>query len=194
VNAPGADFDAAATELDTVLSTVQFIAPTAYQTGSFEVPLGLTLVGGWTTSAETTGNLELRHSELNLDPGIESIASLRVQSAPGRAPEPWPTDFRSWLANQPEFTVGPPVTVTIGSRPGTQVDVDVSLSAAEAPRTVLTGEGFDWKTVTTPERWRFIVVETGLGAGIVIVMPAAPEAFDAAAAALDQLLATLVFR
>ena len=194
MNAGAADFDAAAAALDVVLGTVQFHAPTAYQTRSFEVPLALTLVAGWTTGAETTGNLELRHSDLSLDPGIQSIASLRAPSAPGRAPEPWPTDFRAWLANQPEFTPGPPVSVTVGGRPGTQVDVDVSLSATDAPRTVLTGEGFDWKTVTTPERWRLIVVETGPGAGIVIVMPSAPEKFDAAATALDYLLGTLVFR
>lgn len=194
VNAPATDFDAATAALDVVLATVQFLAPTAYQTRSFEVPFGLTLVAGWTTGAETTGNLELRHSGPNLDPGIESIASLRAPSAPGRAPEPWPTDFRAWLANQPEFTPGPSVNVTVGGRPGTQVDVDVSLSATDAPRIVMTGEGFDWKTVATPERWRLIVVETAPGAGIVIVMPVAPEEFDAAAAALDQLLATLVFR
>lgn len=194
VNAPNADFDAATAALDVVLATVQFNVPTAYQTRSFEVPFGLTLVAGWTTGAETAANLELRHIDLNLDPGIESVASLRAPSAPGRAPEPWPADFRAWLANQPEFTPGPPVNVTVGGRPGTQVDVDVSLSATDAPRTVLTGQGFDWKTVTTPERWRLIVVETGPGAGIVIVLATAPEKFGAAAAALDQLLSTLVFR
>ena len=166
----------------------------AYVSTKFDVPFSLTLVGGGTVRAgETAANVEFVHAGLNLSAGFESLSGTTVAPAPGGAQGPWPDDLYAWLAAQPEFTPAAPRETTIGGRHAVTIDVDVQLALSDAPRVVVTAGKDEWKTVREPEKWRFAEIRTAVHSGVVIIMPAAPAAFDEAAAALDRLLASMAF-
>lgn len=172
-------------------------SPAPFTSSNFKVPVGFTLLDGWKISTDELGTVGLQLGDAAA--AIVSIDSLTVRGATPTAPwVPWPDDIHAWLAGRPEFRPDAPREVEVGGRPAVIID-------AEYVRERITDQG-DWLRYGTgssdginlrgswPGRLHLVVVNTGVGSGIVAVMDAPLDAFAGASASLDSILATLTFR
>jgi len=126
---------------------------------------------------------------------IQDIASTTVAGA-GAADSysPWPKDLYAWLKSRSEFKPQAPQAITVGGRPATQIDADVSVPAGTHIELVCSKGSNCW-LLDHNDRWRFVELKNPDGTGVVwITNGIAAPAFDAYAQALDQLLGTVQFR
>ncbi|MGZ8514297.1 MAG: hypothetical protein ACXW4H_04245 [Candidatus Limnocylindrales bacterium] len=172
-------------------------SPAPFTSSNFKVPIGFTLLDGWTISTDELGTVGLQLGDAAA--AIVSIDSLTVRGATPTAPwVPWPDDIHAWLAGRPEFRPDAPRAAEVGGRPAVVIDADYV-------RERITDQG-DWLRYGTgqsdglnlkgswPGRVHLVVVKTGVKSGIVVVMDAPVDAFDQASVSLDRILATLTFR
>lgn len=170
-----------------------------YETNVMEVPVRFRLVDGFAVDFEIHDGIGLVHPS-GLSAGFGSATSLRVAGpARGDSPQDWPADLASWLETQPYLTPEKAGLTTVGGRSAVVIDADVT-PATGAPVKAILWDGGSWDQQSLPERWRFIEIKPsrsqalmGLTQHLIVVMAASPDKFDAAAASLDQLLATLEF-
>jgi hypothetical protein len=190
---------ATATPVPTVVSSspTPSPAPGFIDATRFLVPLTLTLSGDWTYGGIDANNLELfwqgpEHVDLGFHP-------LSMVTLPGvRLTDPWipvPADFTSWVQQRPEFTAFQTRPVTVGGRPGTEIDAEFVWKTGTPKRDFLRYTTGAWLYDKGDEghRIRFVIVPGSSGDGFVIVVNAPGADFDAAAAQLDVVLATVRF-
>jgi hypothetical protein len=163
----------------------------------FRVPLTLTLSGDWTLGTDEPSNLELfwrgpEHVDLAFHP-LDMVLLFGATVADPLVPVP--ADFAAWLRQRPEFSAVTARAVSIGGRPGTEVDAAFVWTAGTLERNFLTYSTGGWRYDQGDEghRVRFIVVPGPAGEGFIIVMNAPGADFDPAAAELDTVLATVQF-
>jgi len=168
---------------------------TVLHSTNFDVPISFTYGPDWSLAAMDKGLVDLLYG--GTDMGIHSLALVTL---PGAAlTDPWipvPADFVAWINQRPEFVPLAPRTVTIAGRSGTLIDADFVWKAGTAARDFLRYGTGAWlyDQYDAGNRARFIILPgpSGVG-GLVIVMNATGAKFEAAATALDALLATLKF-
>jgi hypothetical protein len=170
--------------------------PVVVHATGFAVPLTLTLVDGWTKDPIQPTNLDLQRG--NTDLGFHPLS--RVTLPPPGDPDavawiPVPADFVAWVKGRPEFVVGDPRPVTVGGRSGTLIDGEFVWKTGTTERDFLRyGDGaWRYDHLDAGARVRFIIVPGPSDDGVIIVMNAKDADFDAAANALDALLATVQF-
>jgi hypothetical protein len=160
----------------------------------FDVPLSLSLVDGWRLDGDDVRNVDLQHGVTDLR--IMRMAHLTVPGATSADPFiPLPADLGAWLAQRPEF--GPVTTreVTVGGRKGTLLDADFTWDGSSKYAFMNDGtSGWLYDRFTAGSRGRFIVLPGTGDTGVVIHMESPISGFDATAASLDEVLATLRFR
>jgi hypothetical protein len=160
------------------------------------VPITLTLSGGWTYGGVDSNNLELFWNGQNVDLGIHPISKVTL---PGpKTTDPWipvPADFVSWVKQRPEWRDYQTRPVTVGGRAGTEIDAAFVWDAGMVKRDFLryTTGAWLYDQYNVGHRIRFVVVPGTSGDGLLIVVNAPAADFDAAAAALDTVLATVQF-
>lgn len=172
-------------------------SPAPFTSANFKVPIGFTLLDGWTISTDEMGTVGLQLGDAAA--AIVSIDSLTVRGATPTAPwVPWPDDIHAWLAGRPEFRPDAPSEAEVGGRPAVVIDSDYV-------RERITDQG-DWLRYGTgssdglnlkgswPGRLHLVVVKSGVKSGIVVVMDAPLDQFDEASVSLGRILATLTFR
>jgi hypothetical protein len=168
--------------------------PVVVHATGFAVPLTLTLVDGWTKDPIQPSNLDLQRGGVDL--GFHPISMVTLPGDPDALTWiPVPADFVAWIRSRPEFTVGDPRSVTVGGRNGTLIDGEFVWKAGTTERDFLRYADGAWRYdhFDAGARVRFVIVPGPSGDGVIIVMNAADADFDAAAAALDALLATVQF-
>jgi len=171
--------------------------PSPFTSSQFKVPIGFTLLDGWTIATDETGTVGMQLSDAVAS--FVSLDSLTVRGATSTSPwQPWPDDIHAWMAARPEFRPDAARSGVVGGQPAVIVD-------ATYVREKITDPG-DWMKYGTgpsdglnlkgswPGRVRIVVVHTGPTSGVVVVMDAALDAFDDATASLDRVLATLTFK
>lgn len=169
-------------------------SPGVVHATEFGVPLTLTLVDGWRKDGIARANLDLQRGTVDL-----GFHPLSVVTLPGPTDaDPWiavPTDFVAWIKGRPEYLVGDPRTVTVGGRAATQIDGEFVWKTGTPERDLVRYTGGAWRYdhLDAGAKIRFIIVAGPPGSGVMIVMNAKDADFDAAAAALDALLATVQF-
>ena len=106
-----------------------------------------------------------------------------------------PADFVAWVQQRPEFTAIQTRPVTVGGRTGTEIDAEFVWEGGTTKRDFLryTTGAWLYDQGDQGHRIRFIVVPGSSGDGFMIVMNAPGADFDAAAAELDVVLATVQF-
>ena len=174
---------------------------TTFTTDTFAVPFSLSLAGGWTVMVEVHSVVDLRGPDTgggplnSQDAGVQDIASTTVAGAAKGDPYmPWPKDLYAWLQSRPEFKPEPPKTITVGGRPATQIDADVSVPSGTRIELICSEDSSCW-LLDHNDRWRFVEVKDDDGSGVVWITNGIPApGFDAYAEALDQLLATVEYR
>lgn len=173
------------------------LAPSVVDASAFDVPLTLTLSGGWTLHVIEPTNLELLWG--GIDRVDLAFHPLKMVTLPGATvADPWipvPADFVAWIRQRPEFTAFQTLPVTVGGRTGTEIDVADTWKTGAAKHEFLrygTG-GWLYQQGDNGNRIRFVIVPGPSGDGFIIVMNAAAADFDAAAAELDVVLATVQF-
>jgi len=129
------------------------------------------------------------------DAGVQDIGSTTVAGATMGDPSmPWPKDLYAWLQSRPEFTPEPPQVITVGGRPATQIDADVSVAKGTRIE-LICPEGSPCWLLDHNDRWRFVEVKDADRSGVVWITNGIPApGFDAYGEALDQLLGTFEFR
>jgi hypothetical protein len=173
-------------------------AATPFSSSGFGVPIQLTMPAGWTSEGTEPGSVNLTGP--TQPASIMSIAAMTVRGAKSTDSwVPWPADIHAWLAMRAEFRPSEPRSITIGGRPATVIDVDVVTPLADTGDWVKCGPascGINLRAANDSGAWRIhmVIVPTGTGTGIVAYTDAPRDGFDAAAASLDQLVATLQFR
>ena len=161
------------------------------------VPLTLTLSGGWTYGGIDANNLELFWDGTNVDLGFHPLSRVTLPGA--TLTDPWipvPADFVAWVKQRPEFTGYQTRPVTVGGRSGTEIDAAFVWKAGTTKRDFLryTSGAWLYDEGNVGHRIRFVIVPDGpSGGGVVIVVNAPGPDWDAAAAALDVVLATVRF-
>jgi hypothetical protein len=172
---------------------------TAYSTTTFGIPFSATFLNGWHLVDETTGSVDLYAG--NVEVLVFDAASLQqFTPAPGqtgptindRTLAPFPDDWQGWLRAQPEFTIAATTPATIGGKPASIVDVDIAPVAFD-PRRLFTFDNGHWGVDHAVGRYRFVVIDVGPAKRIVLFLPSSVAGASSAAAALDSLLATVVF-
>ena len=172
-------------------------APGVVDASTFGVPLTLTLSGDWTLAVIQPTNLELfwRGPE-HVDLGFHPLSMVTLPGA--TVADPWipvPADFVAWIQQRPEFTAFQTRPVTVGGRTGTEIDAAFVWKTGTAKRDFLRYTTGAWLYDQGDEghRIRFVILPGSSGDGVVIVVNAPGADFDAAAAALDVVLATVQF-
>lgn len=161
----------------------------------FGVPLTLTLSGGWTYLLVEPNNLELLHGDTDL--GFHPLSKVTLPGA--TTTDPWipvPADFIAWVQERPEFTdFQTPRPVTVGGRPGTEIDAAFVWDTGMTKRDFLryTSGAWLYDQGNVGHRIRFIIVPGTAGDGFMIVVNIAGADFDAATTELDAVLATVQF-
>ena len=168
--------------------------PIAFQSSVFPVPLSLTLDHGWTLDGDYADQVDLQHGVTDL--GIMQISQVRVPGATAADRYiPLPVDLVAWVGQRAEFG---PVTsreVTVGGRKGTLIDADFTWDGTSGTDIIRYGTGaWLYDEGTSGQRGRFIVLPGAGDTGVLIFMEGYISTWDATAATLDQMLATLVFR
>lgn len=163
---------------------------------TFGVPLTLTLSGGWTLHVIEPTNLELLWG--GIDRVDLAFHPLNMVTLPGATvADPWipvPADFVAWIRQRPEFTAFQTRPVTVGGRTGTEIDAEeVWTTGTKREFLRYTTGGWAYQQGDNGNRIRFVVVPGPSGDGFIIVMNATAADFDAAAAELDVVLATVQF-
>ena len=171
--------------------------PVVVHTFAFGVPLTLTLVDGWTRDQIQPSNLDLQRGGPNgTDLGFHPLSMVTLPGDPDALTWiPVPADFVAWIRSRPEFVVGDPRSVTVGGRSGTLIDGEFVWKTGTTERDIVRYSDGAWKYdhLDAGGRMRFIIVPRSSGDGLLIVMNARDADFDADAAALDALLATVTF-
>jgi hypothetical protein len=161
----------------------------------FGVPLTLTLSGGWTYQLVEPNNLELMHGDTDL--GFHPLSKVTLPGA--TTTDPWiavPADFIAWVQQRPEFKdFQTPRPVTVGGRPGTEIDAAFVWDTGTTKRDFLryTSGAWLYDQGNVGHRIRFIIVPGTAGDGFMIVVNIAGADFDAATTELDAVLATVQF-
>ena len=169
-------------------------SPVAWESKLFTIPIAMTFGDGWRLDSERTIDVDLQHGITDL-----GISRLDVTTVPGEQPAdpfvPFPADLAAWLSQRPEFG---PVTVhevTIGGRPGTLIDADFTWDGKSDTKFLRYGSvAWNYDQATAGQRGRWIVLPGAGDTGVVIFMESPIAGFEATAASLDRLLATLTFR
>lgn len=176
-----------------------------FSSTAFAVPVSFSLAGGWTVNHDLSGDIDLGRDGQGAgggvfddftggrqDAGIMDIGSTTVAGKTPSDPRmPWPKDLYAWLQSRPEFKPQPPKAITVGGRPATQIDADVTVPDGTRIELVCPS---CW-LLDHNDRWRFVEVKNSDGSGVVwITNGIAAPGFDAFAQALDQLLGTFEFR
>lgn len=161
------------------------------------VPLTLTLSGGWTFGLSEPTNLELFWDGQNVDLGFHPTSKVTLPGA--TVADPWipvPADFVTWVQQRPEFTAFQTRPVTVGGRPGTEIDAAFVWKAGTAKRDFLRYTTGAWLYDQGDEghRIRFIILPGTSTDGVIIVVNAPAADFDAATATLDVVLTTVQFQ
>jgi hypothetical protein len=129
---------------------------------------------------------------------IMSMATITLAGTGGSQPyTAFPPDFGAWLASRSEFNVVATKSETFGGRAGSQIDADFVWVAGSRKYEFLhyaDNQGWLYDDGTQGNRARFVILPGSGWTGVVILMESPITAFDAASAALDQLLAGLSFR
>ena len=171
--------------------------PIAFVSKNFAVPLSLTIMDGWSFAVDAAEQVELLHGDTDSDLAIMAMASVTVPGATAADPYvPFPADITAWLATRPEFLTFAPREVTVGGRKGTLVEVDF-VAAPSAKYTIIDYGSGGWTyggAATAGQHGRFIVLPGPGNTGVVIFMESPKVGFEATAASLDRVLATLIFR
>jgi hypothetical protein len=164
---------------------------------NFEVPLTLTLSGGWSYGFGQPTNLELFWGNRNaVDLAFHPLDKVTL---PGpTVADPWipvPADFVAWVQQRPEYTNFQTRTVTVGGRSGTQIDAEFVWKAGTARRDFLRYTTGSWLYDQGDEghRIRFIYLPGSSDDGVIIVVNIPAADFDGATAALDAVLASVEF-
>ncbi len=175
---------------------------------AFAVPVSFSLAGGWTVDHDLYSDIDLLRDDHGAsagpfesftggkqNAGIMDIGSTTVAGATESDPNlPWPKDLYAWLQSRPEFKPQPPKAITVGGRPATQIDADVTVPNGTSIGLVCSSEPNCW-LLDHNDRWRFVEVKNSDGSGVVWITNGIPApGFDAYATALDQLLGTFEFR
>ena len=160
------------------------------------VPITLTLSGGWTYGGVDANNLELFWNGQNVDLGFHPISRVTLPGA--KTTDPWipvPADFAAWVQQRPEWKDYQTRPVTVGGRPGTEIDAAFVWDTGMIKRDFLryTTGAWLYDQYNVGHRIRFIVVPGTSDDGLMIVVNAPAADFDAAAAALDGVLASVHF-
>jgi hypothetical protein len=169
--------------------------PGSIDASPFGVPLTLTLSGGWTYALVEPNNLELLHGDTDL--GFHPLSKVTLPGA--TIADPWipvPADFIAWVQERPEFTdFQTPRPVTVGGRPGTEIDAAFVWDAGMTKRDFLRYSSGAWlyDQGNVGHRIRFIIVPGTGGDGFIIVVNAPGADFDAATIELDTVLSTVQF-
>ena len=172
-------------------------APGSIDATRFLVPLTLTLSGGWTYGGVDANNLELFwQGPEHVDLGFHPLSKVTLPGA--TLTDPWipvPADFVAWVKQRPEFTGFQTRPVTVGGRTGTQIDAEFVWKTGTPKRDFLRYTTGAWLYDQGDEghRIRFVIVPGLSGDGVIIVVNAPGADFDAAAADLDVVLATVQF-
>jgi hypothetical protein len=160
------------------------------------VPITLTLSGGWTFGGVDSNNLELFWNGQNVDLGIHPISAVTLPGA--KTTDPWipvPGDFVAWVKQRPEWKDYQTRPVTVGGRAGTEIDAAFVWETGMVKRDFLryTSGAWLYDQYNVGHRIRFVVVPGTSDDGLIIVVNAPAADFDAAASALDTVLATVQF-
>ena len=168
--------------------------PIAFQSSVFPVPLSLTLDHGWTLDGDYVDQVDLQHGVTDL--GIMQISQVTVPGATAIDPYvPLPVDLVAWVGQRAEFGPGTSRVVTVGGRKGTLIDADFTWDGTSGTDIIRYGTGaWLYDEGTSGQRGRFIVLPGAGDTGVLIFMEGYISTWDATAATLDQMLATLVFR
>lgn len=162
---------------------------------AFGVPLTLTLSGGWTYALVEPNNLELVHGDTDL--GFHPLSKVTLPGA--TTTDPWipvTADFIAWVQERPEFTdFQTPRPVTVGGRPGTEIDAAFVWDTGMTKRDFLryTSGAWLYDQGNVGHRIRFIIVPGTAGDGVMIVVNAPGAEFAAATTELDTVLSTVQF-
>lgn len=173
-------------------------SPTRLHATAFGVPLSLALVGGWAVNGVENSQIDLWYGGVFVGPNL-GFHPLRLVTLPGPTQaDPWipvPADFVAWIKGRPEYVVGDPRPVTVGGRMGTEIDGEFVWKAGTPPQDLVRYGTGAWRydQLDAGARIRYIIVPGPSGEGVMLVMVAKDADFDAAAAALDALLATVQF-
>jgi len=172
---------------------------TAFASRNFLVPISMVLLDGWESTGDGPGIVSLGLSRLGLDAAIVNIAAVTVRGPTPSDPwVPWPDDASAWLGDRPEFQTLSQRTIEVGGFPALVIDVQtVPDQISDRGDWLKFGlgpsDGFNLRG-PSPERWHLVIVETGVGTGIVALMGASTDSFDEGAASFDRVIATLQFR
>ena len=187
-------FAAATTALDRLLATLSFTEPQLFSSTKFAVPISLTPLGGWVIQADRTDDIDLQNGDW--DGGIFTVATVTLPGpALGDPYVPVPVDFAAWVGQRTEFARVVSASVTVGGRPATQVDADLTWTTGTPDHDLFRFSGGEWffDHVSAGDRARFVLVPGARG-GILIYMEAKAGDFDRIAASFEELLASLAFR
>lgn len=142
--------------------------------GTLETPASVSIFRGSGSEADLIGNRLL----------ILSADDYGVVEADGA--KPWPDDLFAWLEARPEFDPDHPRVITVVGTEGSLIDATAEWTPGPGqrdaqllilPREI--GRGGEEALHNGTFRWRFIEVEPGAGAGLVLVMWSPTEDFDA---------------
>ena len=193
VGGPGTTVAPTSTQTSTVPSPSPAIG--FVDASRFGVPLTLTLSGGWTYALVEPNNLELVHGDTDL--GFHPLSKVTLPGA--TVTDPWipvPPDFIAWVKERPEFTdFQTPRPVTVGGRPGTEIDAAFVWETGMTKRDFLRYSSGAWlyDQGNVGHRIRFIIVPGTASDGFIIVVNIAGADFNAATTELDAVLATVQF-
>lgn len=177
------------------------LAGSRFTSTVFAVPVSFSLAGDWVVNHEGRSDIDLGRDDHGAGPngaqdaGIQDIGSTTVAGATASDPYmPWPKDLYAWLKSRPEFKPQSPRAITVGGRPATQIDADVSVPDGTRISLVCSKASSCW-LLDHNDRWRFVEVKNSDGSGVVWITNGIPApGFDAYGQALDQLLGTFAFR
>jgi hypothetical protein len=186
------------TAAPTPLATPGPSSRSSFASSVFAVPVSLSLPYGWWVTYDHKSDIDLNRADQGAgiqDAGVLDIGSTTVAGMMKSDPRmPWPKDLYAWLKSRPEFKPQPPKTITVGGRPATQIDADVTVPDATRIEFVCSKASTCW-LLDHNDRWRFVEVKNRDGSGVVWITNGIPaRGFDAYAQALDQLLGTFKFR
>ena len=184
------------------------LASSSFTSSDFAVPVSFSLAGDWKVNNEHPSTIDISRDDQGAsagaferftggmqNAGIQDIGSTTVAGATKSDPRmPWPKDLYAWLKSRPEFKPQSPQAITVGGRPATQIDADVSVPDGTKIELVCSTDSNCW-LLDHNDRWRFVEVKNSDGSGVVWITNGIPApGFDAYAMALNQLLGTLAFR
>ena len=91
-----------------------------------------------------------------------------------------PQDFAAWIKADPDFAVGEQRRVTIVGVEGLQIDATPTWRSTTAMKEELSrvNDQVTWNLVTSPEKWRFIMLDNVNGQRVLILMISPSDKFD----------------